>query len=165
MCLADLLKQEFKKRVYEEGFHRIERCLAILSEDDVWSRPNDNCNSVGNLILHLNGNVTQWITTSFGKIPDTRQRGKEFYPDPTISKKSLLILLQSIYSKTFSIIEQITTEDLENSYLVQGFNETGASILVHVIEHFSYHVGQITLLTKIIKNVDTGYYAGINLDA
>ena len=54
---------------------------------------------------------------------------------------------------------------LTRNWAVQGFSETGTAIILHVMEHFSYHVGQITLHTKLLLDIDTGYYAGQDLNA
>jgi uncharacterized damage-inducible protein DinB len=62
-------------------------------------------------------------------------------------------------------IELISPTMLLQHYEVQGFQENGVSILIHVTEHFSYHVGQITHITKLLNNLDTGYYADVDLNA
>ena len=68
--MIDIIKHQFLLRVFEEGVTRINHILDIIDEDQVWYAPNDQMNSVGNLILHLNGNVTQWIVSGIGNLPD-----------------------------------------------------------------------------------------------
>ncbi|MEL7340350.1 MAG: DinB family protein [Bacteroidota bacterium] len=161
--LSSLLIAEAKRRLIDESIPRIRLCLAQLSEADIWYRPNENSNSVGNLVLHLCGNVRQWLIAGLGQLADTRQREQEFSergPLPTPYLLQQLDLLENEISQTLT---QLTPSALTHSYTVQGFAENGVSILVHVVEHFSYHVGQITYFTKAHKDIDTGYYAGQEL--
>jgi len=73
-AIHDALIKEVKRRLFEEGVGRIKKCLEVLNEEQIWYRPNANSNSVGNLVLHLCGNVRQWILTGLGKKEDIRQR-------------------------------------------------------------------------------------------
>ena len=66
MEVLEICKSQFNLRVYDEGIERIKKVLTLLSEDEVWYRPNDESNSVGNLVLHLCGNVTQWVGSGIG---------------------------------------------------------------------------------------------------
>jgi len=61
--------------------HYLPKILAAvdqLSDEDLWWRPNAVSNSVGNLMLHLSGNVRQWIVSGLGGAPDDRVRQLEF---------------------------------------------------------------------------------------
>ena len=162
--LSQFIKEEFTRRVQIESQARIQFCLAQLSEEEVWYKPNEHINSVGNLILHLCGNGRQWILSSFGSIPDDRIRHQEFDTGNQISKLALEELLTRTIQDLVDQVTLLTDEDLTNCYEVQCFRENGVALLIHVIEHFSYHTGQITLLTKLLKNMDTGYYAGLVLE-
>ena len=162
--LTTLLKAEFRRRVFEESYTRIHKCLDILTINEIWQRPNENSNSVGNLILHLEGNVRQWIIAGLGKQNDVRLRQSEFNQRDQIPKKQLLSKLTKLEEDVTSVIEDLTPAQLVNHHKVQGFDETGISILIHVIEHFSYQVGQITYFVKAIKDLDLKYYGEIDLD-
>jgi len=159
----EILAQELKRRLLEESIPRISKCLGFLSEAEIWLSPNTNSNSIGNLILHLEGNVTQWLIAPFLNYPDTRNRSLEFTPQQNISKEELLEKLNQLSDQITLALKQLNKEKLILKYHVQGFEEYGLSIIVHVIEHFSYHVGQITFQTKALKNIDTGYYSGMDL--
>lgn len=152
------LVSEFNRRVHEEGFTRIKKCLSLLSEEEVWLRPNKNTVSVGNLILHLSGNVEQWIGAGLGDIPDTRKRDVEFSTQDGLSKGELIDIIQKTILDAQNVLSATSAEDLILEKEVQVYKESGLSIIVHVIEHFSYHIGQITYATKSIKDVDTLYY-------
>ena len=162
--LAQLLTRDTERRLLEESLPRIRKCLAQLSEEEIWYRPNSHTVSIGNLILHLNGNVKQWVLSTLGGQKDLRQRQLEFDEKGPLPTSGILADLESTLEQVRVILHQLTTDDLTREYYVQGFSETGVSILMHVTEHFSYHVGQITYSTKSIKDMDMGYYDGQDLD-
>lgn len=155
--------KEFERRVFEESYTRIFKCLSLLNEESVWFAPNKQVPPVGNLILHLCGNGRQWILSGIGGYPDNRDRNQEFVPQSNIRKSDLIFLLENLKVNIRLVFEDMDEHMIIEKLLIQGFNETGFSALVHVIEHFSYHTGQITTLTKMITNKDTGYYQGFNL--
>lgn len=155
---------EIKRRLIEEGKQRLTTCLNMLSTEEIWHRPNANSNSVGNLVLHLCGNVRQWLISGLGGAPDTRQRQLEFDEKGPIPTETLLHLLDNTLTEAESVLDCLTDEDLTRPLTIQGFNENGISVLVHVVEHFSYHVGQVTYYVKLIKDRQTNYYEGLDLD-
>ncbi len=161
--LTQLVQQQVLIRIGEENIQRIKKCLSLLSEEQVWFRFNENTNSVGNLILHLEGNATQWILSTLDNYPDHRKRSDEFLPESKVSKAELISRLDNLILKIEKTVAKLSEADLVNIHQVQCYQESGISILIHVIEHFSYHTGQIALITKLILNVDTGFYAGQNL--
>ena len=149
---------EFDRRVYEEGYARIEKCLTYFSEEEVWHRPNENTPSLANLVLHLSGNVRQWICAGLGGKADVRKRDTEFSAKGGYTKKELLEIVETAINDAKEVLNTVNLEDLESMKKVQVYEESGLTIVMHVIEHFSYHVGQITYAAKTMKNVDTQYY-------
>ena len=164
LAVARALVAEFERRVLVEGVDRLERCLELLSEEDVWWRPNEASNSAGNLVLHLEGNVRQWILTGLGGQPDERQRSREFAARGPIPKAELLARMRATLGEVKNVLDGLDLTALAAPRQVQGFAENGVSILVHVAEHFSYHVGQVSYLVKAGKGVDLGYYRGVDLE-
>lgn len=162
--IAEILIEEVKRRLFGEGIPRIQKCLAQLNEKEVWQRPNEQSNSMGNLVLHLCGNVRQWVIAGLGHQEDVRQRQTEFDERGPISKVKLLVMLGELEKDVLPILAKVTEADLVAMHSVQGFQESGVSILVHVTEHFSYHVGQITYFVKALKDMDMQYYGGVDLD-
>jgi len=162
--LIDIIKSEFERRVIEESFGRIEKCSQILSEDEFWHKPNENSNSVGNLVLHLSGNVRQYIHSGIDGQKDERDRDAEFSTRNIKNKETLVSELKEILAEANSIVSKLSLNELNEKRTVQGFSENVLSIVVHVIEHLSYHVGQITYYTKYLKDIDTGYYGGQDLN-
>lgn len=155
---------EVRRRLFEESFPRIHQCLDLLTIEQIWYRPNPVSNSVGNLVLHICGNLGQWLISGLGNQPDNRDRSAEFSEKGPLPKADLRQKLQHIEGQADQILDQLTTEHLLHTYQVQAFRETGISILVHVVEHTSYHVGQITLLTKWQTGQQTNYYGDIDLE-
>lgn len=164
MTIHTLLIDEVKRRLFEEGVPRIKKCLSELNEEEIWHRPNGQSNSVGNLVLHLCGNVRQWIIAGLGQEEDVRQRQIEFDERGPISTIQLLDKLALLEKDVRTTLDKVSAESLVELHKVQAFEETGVSILVHVTEHFSYHVGQITYYVKAVKDMDMNYYGGIDLE-
>ena len=148
----------------EESIERIVKCVKILNKEEIWERPNGSSNSIGNLIIHLNGNITQYILSSLGGIDDNRERDQEFRTD--VNPKSEIILegLRSTISDSIDIIRDLSEEEFLKTRSVQGFELSGQGIIIHVVEHLSYHTGQIAFWTKALKNKDLGFYAGLDLN-
>jgi uncharacterized damage-inducible protein DinB len=160
--LTPLLIQQARLRIFDESYPRIFKCLDLLTEDQVWERPNEQLSSVGNLVLHLAGNVRQWINSGLGGQEDNRKRDREFLESSRCSKWKLKLLLEDLKRDVEVVLKKLTVEDLVKVRKVQVFEESGLSILVHVMEHFSYHTGQITWQTKMMTNEDTKYYGKLN---
>ncbi len=160
--LTTLTRTEAIRRL-REGQERIRSCVLRLSDEQLWHRPNAHVVSVGNLVLHLSGNVGQWINSTLGNRPDHRRRDDEFSEVGPIGKRELRERLDSTLAYAYDVLAGLGAADLERTWRVQGFQESGLAIVVHVVEHFSYHVGQITLHTKLLLDIDTGYYAGQDL--
>ncbi len=162
--ITTALLHEVKHRLYSECLPRIHSCLDKLSDEQVWWRPNESSNSIGNLILHLNGNVRQWILTGLGGQEDDRRRQQEFDERTHVSKDHLWHTLNQTMQALIPVIDNVSPDDLLRKRAVQTFEETGMTILIHVTEHFSYHTGQIAWITKMLTAEDLGFYKGIELE-
>lgn len=155
---------EVKRRLLRESVTRIKKCLDQLEDNEIWHRPNNNTVSVGNLILHLCGNVQQWVLSGMGGMPDHRNRQNEFDALGPIPRQQLLENLDKLVEEVNGYLDTVSFDQLLAKYKVQGFEESGIAILIHVVEHFSYHVGQITYFVKTRKDIDLQYYAGVDLN-
>ncbi len=156
--------KEIKRRLLEESIPRTRKCLTLLSQEDIWYRPNAHSNSVGNLVLHLCGNARQWIIAGFGRQEDQRDRKAEFQEQGPLPTGDLLKLLDKLRVDLEGVLDQLSEEEVMRGYQVQVFEESGIAMLIHTVEHFSYHVGQITYVVKARKNLDTDYYGEMKLD-
>jgi uncharacterized damage-inducible protein DinB len=160
-------KHEFiSQAVYRinENTKRILICLKEIDETEVWQRSNKNSNSLGNIILHLCGNIMQYAVSSLGETEDIRVRDKEFSAKEGFTKNELSAKLEGTVDEAVRIIESLTEERLLKTYAVQGFSLSGIGIIIHVTEHYSYHTGQIAFWIKQLKDKDLGFYSGINLN-
>lgn len=155
---------EIRRRLVGECQERTIICLDLLSEAEIWQRPNDQSNSVGNLVLHLCGNVHQWLFSTLGKQKDIRERQAEFDARATHDRAALKQKIVAMMTQVDGILSGLSAEDVNQTYSVQGFEENGVAILIHITEHFSYHVGQMTYFVKAHKNLDVAYYGGVDLD-
>lgn len=170
--ITDFLQQSILR--INENTIRVEKCLSVLTEEQVWSLPlsltylqGENkpvLNSIGNLILHLEGNITQYINSSLGGADDVRFRVAEFAPNQKIGARKLLKRITKCSTKAVDVIASATEIELNKKRLVQGFQLSGTGIIIHVVEHYSYHVGQIALITKLFTNEDLGFYANLDLN-
>jgi uncharacterized damage-inducible protein DinB len=163
--LSELLISESRYRLLEESIPRLHKCMDRLTEEELWYRPNENTVSIGNLVLHLCGNVRQWLISGMGGAPDLRKRQQEFDETGPLPPEVLHEMLDKLAVDIQDVLGGLSTSDLVAEYTIQGYRVNGVSILVHVVEHFSYHVGQATILVKSRKNVDMGYYEGQDLNS
>ncbi len=160
---ANFIK-EAMHQLFDEALPRLRKCIDELNDEQLWSRPNEHSNSAGNLILHLNGNIKQWIISGLGNTEDLRVRHSEFDNRSEIPKSQLINELEEVMGDAKKIVSCLQPDELIHKRHIQGFYETGISMLLHVVEHYSYHVGQITYIVKSLKNMDMGYYDGEDLN-
>jgi uncharacterized damage-inducible protein DinB len=130
---------------------KIAHCVALLSEAQVWWRPNDACNSVGNLLLHLQGNLTQWVLSGIVGTAFERHRSLEFTASKTATKAELLAGLTHVVTRVRSTIQAMSSADLDRGIRVQGYDTDGLGVVFHIVEHMSYHTGQIVATTKQLQ--------------
>ena len=140
--------QESRSLLVSDLLPKIERCLEHLTDEDVWSRPNDACNSIGNLLLHLRGNVTQWIVAGVGGRAFERHRRQEFDERTHIPAKALVARLRAAVEEADDVIAGLDADALPSRRLIQDYDVTALEAIYHVVEHFSMHTGQIIVLTK-----------------
>lgn len=142
----------------EEFFPRIELAVERLSDEQVWWRPNEASNSIGNLLLHLSGNVRQWIVGGVGQQPNVRDRDREFAERTTLPRKQLLNQLNATLRDAELALKKLDSHSLGEHRSIQGNDVTVLEATYHVVEHFSMHTGQILLLTKMITDRDLRLY-------
>ncbi|HEV7398297.1 MAG TPA: DinB family protein [Pyrinomonadaceae bacterium] len=142
----------------EEYLPKIERCVEKLTEEQVWWRPNEQSNSIGNLLLHLSGNARQWIVSGLGETTDERRRQTEFDERRVIDRDELLSILTTTIADVDCVLASFDPARLLDSYPIQGTKATALQAIFHVTEHFSMHTGQIILLTKMLTKTDLVFY-------
>lgn len=158
--LGTALIEQARVRLLDESLPRIQKCLSKLSDEEIWYRPNEETVSIGNLVLHLCGNVRQWIIAGLGGAPDNRTRDEEFSETGPLPRGEIEKRIDETVKEAMTTLESLDPGSLLQPRHVQGQDETGVSIIVHVVEHFSYHTGEITFAVKSRKAIDLGYYDG-----
>jgi uncharacterized damage-inducible protein DinB len=152
--LTGPLLREAHRVLVEVYPSRIARCLRLLSEEEIWWRPNRASNSVGNLVLHLQGNVRQWIIAGLGGQADRRDRDREFAETGPIPRRALLQGLRKTVKEADQVLNNISQPDLLRTFSIQGYRVSGLQAVCHVGEHFAFHAGQIIFVTKLKRGKD-----------
>ena len=135
-------------RELDSALRKIAHCLRQLSDEQVWWRPAAGMNSIGNLILHLCGNVRQWIVAGIGAAEDTRNRPQEFAEQGPIDTVELLQRLTIAVSEAQSTIAVASADTLVATHRIQGFEVTGISAVFDSVSHFRGHTQEIVHLTR-----------------
>ncbi len=163
----EFLREEFVKNAlyrFDESTRMVIKSLAEVSADDLWRKPNGHLNSIANLILHVCGNITQYVISSVGETEDLRNRNIEFSQESGYSKEDLLRILTTTVDTAKRVVFDASTAQLVRIRLVQGFSLSGIGAIMHAVEHYSYHTGQIAFWVKFLKAKDLGFYDGLNLN-
>src|SRR3977135_3586999 len=142
----------------EDYLPKIERSLDLLTDEQIWWRANPQSNSIGNLLLHLSGNVRQWIVCGVGGAPDNRDRDSEFAQRDRIPSRELLAGLKQTLSEADAALARFDAGKLRDQYSIQGRDVTALAAIFHVVEHFSMHAGQILYITKQLTAHDLHFY-------
>ena len=135
----------------EDFLPKIEAAVGKLTDEQIWWRANEESNSVGNLLLHLAGNVRQWIVSGVGGAPDSRQRQLEFERRGEISGAELLSNLRETIEEACGVLGKLQPESLLEKRLIQGRETAVSQAVYHVVTHFSMHAGQIIFVAKMFQ--------------
>jgi len=146
------------RKLIDHYWARLPACVAPLTPQQIWWRPNESSNSIGNLLLHLNGNVHQWLVASFNRTPDHRDRPTEFAAQDGPGAGELLDKLGATMQQAYGVLMRLTEADLVANYDIQGYNVTGLEAVYQVVEHFGLHYGQIVYIAKSLTARDLGFY-------
>lgn len=147
--VADVFLERAVECLRGEYLPRLGEAVDALPEKDLWWRPHAETNSVGNLLLHLEGNVRQWVLARFGGKEDHRDRASEFAAREGGTKAELYGALRETVLEACTIMETLTEEQLLTPYRIQGFDVNGLIAMFHMVEHFGWHVGQIVWIAKL----------------
>jgi uncharacterized damage-inducible protein DinB len=149
---------DYAARKLEDHFAQIARCVSLLSGEQLWHRPNGHSNSVGNLLLHLRGNVGQWVLGGVGGQAMARDRQAEFDARGPMAKESVLGPLAETIRAACEVIRGTTEAELLEERTIQNYRVTVLAAIMHVVEHFAFHTGQIVTITKWLLDVDLSLY-------
>ena len=160
-----MIEQEFLRISIEKlrrSASRIEDCVGRLNDDQIWSRNAGNVNSIGNLVLHLCGNVRQWIGFGIGDLADHRDRDSEFAARGGLQRAELIDRARSTVSEAIGILGNFDTARLLEKVTIQNNEVTKMEAIYQVVEHFAQHTGQIIFITKMLTGDDLGYFKHLN---
>jgi uncharacterized damage-inducible protein DinB len=165
MDSTDRLFLDYSARKLRQMTGRIEDCLSRLSDEQIWARGSESENAIGNLVLHLGGNVRQWIVSSVGNQPDHRQRDVEFAARAGLASAELAKHLRTVVDEATATIEALPPDDLTRRLKIQSYDVTALEAIYHVVEHFSGHTGQIIYATKLLLGEDLGFHGHLKTTA
>jgi uncharacterized damage-inducible protein DinB len=159
---TELFIEFSRHKLMEHYWPRLRECVESLTDEQIWWRPNNESNSIGNLVLHLNGNVRQWLVASFNRLEDQRERAAEFNQRERISGRAVTEQLGATMQQAAEVLSRLTEADLLTSFEIQGYKVKGLDAVYQVVEHFGLHYGQIVYVTKMLRSEDLGFYRELN---
>lgn len=151
-----------RDKLLKQYWPRLRACVESLTDEQIWWRPNPSSNSIGNLVLHLNGNVRQWLVDSFNRQEDHRDRPAEFAAAGQLSGAELLTRLDATLLEARFVLDRLGEADLLAPMEIQGYHLHGLDAVYQVVEHFGLHYGQIAYITKMLRDQDLGFYKELN---
>lgn len=149
MGTGALFLEDSAEYLAEVYLPRIETAIEQLTDEDLWWRPHGTSHGVAHLLAHLQGNVRQWILSGLGGEPDDRKRAEEFSPPEQRTREDLWHALAATVVRAAEILREFPDARLEQPVKIQGFEMTGLQAIYHVVEHFSWHTGQIVWIAKL----------------
>ena len=141
-------------RLMNHYWPRVQHCIGVLSQNDIWWREHEANNSVGNLLLHLTGNLNQFILAGVGGAPDTRDKPQEFAERQRMPKEALMSALERALLETDRTLAAFEPSRFLDRTSVQDRERPYLEVISVVVEHFALHVGQIIYITKMKTGKD-----------
>jgi uncharacterized damage-inducible protein DinB len=141
------LLQHLTTRLVNEFPNQVEKCLEVLGDDDLWWRPHEHSNAIGNLVLHLAGSNRHFLEHVIGGAPGVRDREAEFGARGGQAKADLLVVWSDVRSRVEGVLRTLTPQRLLHP--TSDRNRSVADVLLHVTHHNALHIGQIVWITKL----------------
>jgi uncharacterized damage-inducible protein DinB len=159
---CDIFLEFSRNKLLNQYWPRLRKAVEPLSQEQIWWRSNAASNSIGNLVLHLNGNIWQWLVASFNRLEDQRDRPAEFNATGDLSAADLLDRLSQTIDEAAKVLVRLTPDELLATWQIQGYTVTGLAAVYQVVEHFGLHYGQIVYITKMQEGRDLGFYSELS---
>ena len=147
----------------DEAVRMLTISMEKLPDDLFWHRERSVLNSAGNLLLHLSGNIRQYIISGLGGAPDKRERDAEFETERQPGRAGVWAAFLETVREAQAVIRNAQAADLLEKRKVQGFTFSGMGLVIHAVEHLSYHTGQIAYIVKAGTGQQLGFYDGMDL--
>lgn len=146
----------------DEQLASIESSIIRLSDNDLWKKIRPELNSIGNLCLHLAGSEYQHIVSGIGREPFVRERSNEFLADGGYNGQDLINHLKNVRNLSKNVLFELNPNELNRlvtihyppaaNVSVNDYTRSCLAIILFVVEHSSYHAGQIVYMTKILQD-------------
>ena len=133
----------------DSALSRIKHCLGQLSDEQVWRRSRPGLNSIGNLILHLCGNLRQWVVAGLGGALDVRNRPAEFAERGPVPKEELVRSLEAVVEESKRVLDGVDARQLAEPRRIQGFDVTGVAAMFDSVPHFRGHTQEIVHMARL----------------
>ena len=133
-----------------KALERMKHCLAQLNDAQIWWRPQPSLNSIGNVILHLCGNLRQWVVAGLGGAADNRNRPTEFSERGPITRDELYRQLDAAVEESRAVLARQTSAQLLAARCIQGFDVTGLGAIFDSVPHFRGHTQEIVHRTRLL---------------
>jgi uncharacterized damage-inducible protein DinB len=146
--MPDRFIEKSRAMLLDECLPKIRLATQALTDDDTWWRPVHGSNSIGNLIVHIEGNARQWLIGGVGRQPGTRDRDAEFASTSGGSIHTLVDALTTTFLGIDAVLGSLTSATLDEPRVIQGENTSVFDAVFHVVTHVNLHTGQIIQLAK-----------------
>ncbi len=146
-----------------ENLRKVEATWASLTAEQIWRRPNEHCLAPANQLIHLTGNLRQWVLSNLDGQPDVRERDAEFAGRTGPDKAQILADFQLVFEEVLRVLEAPIAPGAP--LRIQGHDTTPVGVWVHVTEHLSYHTGQLIFFAKSLRGAPYDFYGGWDLNA
>ena len=159
------MEEEFRLRIreyLEENVRKISTAWALLDEQRMWWRPNEQCLAPANQLIHLSGNLRQWVLSHLAGQQDVREREAEFAARQGAGHTELLSQFLALMQEVLLVLE--APIDHRRRLRVQGHDTTPVGVWIHMTEHLSYHTGQLLYTVKQLSGQSFDFYADWALD-
>lgn len=130
---------------------QIRAAIEPLTDEQIWWRPNEASNSIGNLLLHLTGSINHYLNRNFGGIDFTRDRAAEFAERQHIPKTELLARFDAMVAAAERTYDRLTVDGLGDVSPERTMHRIVIEDLINVMSHFSNHAGQIIWIAKMLN--------------
>lgn len=154
--MNDVLLQSLRTRITGVFPEQIRAAVAPLSDEQLWWRPNESSNSIGNLLLHLAGSLNHYLNRNLGALDFTRDRAGEFAERRSLPKAELLAEFDRMVAGAEKTFELLTPDGLAAPSPEPTMHAIVAQDLINIAAHLAFHAGQIVWIAKMFdgKAVD-----------
>ena len=156
-----VISEEFSRLsvdLLDQSTVKINHCLGQLSDDQIWWRPQPSMNSIGNLLIHLAGNLKQWGVVPFTLADDHRDRESEFQSEVRREVDDLVQELESLVGAAKDQWQYLSASQLSKTINIQGFGVSRLQAISHASSHFVGHTHQIIQLTRLQLDNDYKFH-------